>query len=163
MTLAPEHAQRSLPRDRRRIGEVLVAQGLLTDAQLGELLTAQQATAPGEPRKRLGRLVIDTGMATEREVATCLAEALTLPLVDLGSTMAHPDAVKLLPRPVAERTGVLVLSSDRGGARITVATADPTNVMALDDVKLYTGAAELVVLVAIDSQVRDHLARSWSL
>ena len=163
MTLTTEDSQPARPRDRRRIGEVLVAQGLLSDSQLGGLLQQQQTTPPGEPRKRLGRLVIDTGLATEKEVATALAEALGLPLVDLGSTMAHPDAVKLLPRAVAERTGVLVLSSERGGARITVATADPTNVMALDDVKLYTGAVELAVLVATESQVRDHLARSWSL
>ena len=163
MTLTTEDSQPARVHDRRRIGEVLVAQGLLSDSQLGGLLQQQQTTPPGEPRKRLGRLVIDTGLATEKEVATALAEALALPLVDLGSTMAHPDAVKLLPRAVAERTGVLVLSSERGGARITVATADPTNVMALDDVRLYTGAIELAVLVATESQVRDHLARSWSL
>jgi type IV pilus assembly protein PilB len=148
---------------RRRIGEVLVEQGLLTDEQLKAALAAQGATPPGQQRKRLGAIVIDLGMATEKEVATALAEALGLPLVDLGRTMAQPEAVKLLPRAVAERAGVLVLSVERGGARITVATGDPTNVVALDDVKLYTGAAELVVLVATDSQVRDHLARSWSL
>jgi type IV pilus assembly protein PilB len=148
---------------RRRLGEVLVGQGLLSDAQLGQLLQAQAATPAGEPRKKLGNLVIDSGMATEGEVAKALAEALTLPLVDLGRTMVQPEAVRLLPRAVAERAGVLVVSSERNGARITVATADPTNVVALDDVKLYTGAAELSVLVATDSQVRDHLARSWSL
>ena len=96
-------------------------------------------------------------------MAQALAEALVLPLVDLGRTMAQPEAVRLLPRAVAERAGVLVLSSERGGARLTVATSDPTNVMAIDDVKLYTGAAEIVVLVATDSQVRDHLARAWAL
>ncbi len=69
--------------------------------------------------------------------------------------------MRLLPRAVAERSGVLVL--ERDGSRLTVATADPTNVMALDDVKLYTGVPELKVVVATDSQVRDHLARAWSL
>ena len=148
---------------RRRIGEVLVEQGLLDEGQLQTVLAAQAATPADKPRKRLGAVVIDLGYATEKEVAQALAEALNLPLVDLGRTMAQPDAVRLLPRAVADRSGVLVLSSERGGGKLTVATADPTNVMALDDVKLYTGAIELVVLVATDSQVRDHLARSWSL
>ena len=148
---------------RRRIGEVLVEQGLLTEEQLQTALDVQSSTPPGSPRRRLGTVVIEAGLATEREVAQALAEALGLPLVDLGRTMAQPEAVRLLPRAVAERAGVLVLSSERDGARITVATGDPTNVVALDDVKLYTGAAELVVLIATDSQVRDHLARSWSL
>ena len=165
MTPANEPSEPAVrvPRERRRIGEVLRAQKLLTGEQLDHLLQAQQATAPGQPRKRLGALVVEGGLATEREVAEALAEALALPLVDLGRTVAQPEAVRLLPRAVAERTGVLVVSTERNGARITVATADPTNVVALDDVKLYTGASELVVLVATDSQVRDHLARSWSL
>jgi type IV pilus assembly protein PilB len=148
-------------RTRRRIGEVLVSQGLLTDAQLQAALDQQGATPAGTPRRRLGQVVIDLGLATERQVAEALAEALHLPLVDLGRTMVVPEAVRLLPRAVADRSGVLVL--ERSGAKVTVATADPTNVVALDDVKLYTGASELVVLVATDSQVRDHLARSWSL
>ena len=160
---APPVDARPVDARRRRIGEVLVEEGLISADQLGQLLALQSETPPGQPRKRLGNLVIESGMATEREVAKALAEALALPLVDLGRTMVQPDAVKLLPRAVAERAGVLVVSSDRGGARVTVATADPTNVVALDDVKLYTGAQELSVLVAIDSQVRDHLARSWSL
>ncbi len=151
-----------LPR-RRRIGEVLVAQGLLEERRLSELLAEQAATPHGQPRKRLGTLIVEKGIATEREVAQALADALNLPLVDLGRTLASPEAVKLLPRAVAERAGVFVLSNERGGARVTVATADPTNVLALDDVKLYTGASELVVLVATASQVRDHLARAWSL
>ncbi len=154
------------PRDdsrrRRRIGEVLVEERVITDDQLGQLLALQAQTPPDQPRKRLGNLVIESGMATEREVARALAEALSLPLVDLGRTLVQPDAVRLLPRAVAERAGVLVVSNDSGG-RLTVATADPTNVVALDDVKLYTGASEINVLVATDSQVRDHLARSWSL
>ncbi len=149
------------PRRRRRIGEVLVEQGLLTDAQIQQALALQQATPPGQPRPRLGTLVITAGFATERQVAEALAEALSLPLVDLGRTLVVPEHVRLLPRAVAERSGVIVL--ERQGSRVTVATSDPTNVVALDDVKLYTGTAELTVVVAIDSQVRDHLARSWSL
>ncbi|MDP9435450.1 MAG: Flp pilus assembly complex ATPase component TadA [Actinomycetota bacterium] len=146
---------------RRRIGEVLVEQGVLSEEQLSSVLSSQQDVAPGQPRKRLGQVVIALGFATERQIAQALAEALALPLVDLGRTIIVPDAVKTLPRAVAERSGVLVL--EKAGNRLTVATADPTNVMALDDVKLYTGAADLRVVVATDSQVRDHLSRAWSL
>ncbi|MFP5218783.1 MAG: ATPase, T2SS/T4P/T4SS family [Actinomycetes bacterium] len=148
-------------RRRRRIGEVLVSHGLLTEEQLQAALAEQRSAPPGQSRKRLGQVVIDLGLATERQVAEALAEALGLLLVDLGRTMVVPEAVKLLPRAVAERSGVLIM--ERNGNRITDATADPTNVVALDDVKLYTGATELNVLVATDSQVRDHLSRSWSL
>ena len=154
----PEPAPR---RARRRIGEVLIEQGLLTEEQLQGALKSQQEPPPGQSRKRLGQVVTDLGLATERDVARALAEALGLPLVDLGRTVVVPEHVRLLPRAVAERSGIMVL--ERQGNRVTVATADPTNVVALDDVKLYTGASDLVVVVATDSQVRDHLTRAWSL
>jgi type IV pilus assembly protein PilB len=146
---------------RRRLGEVLVGQGVLTEEQVSAALQSQQDVPEGRPRRRLGQVIIECGFATERQIAEALAEALGLPLVDLGRTLVVPEAVRLLPRAVAERSGVLVIAKD--GGRLTVATADPTNVLALDDVKLYTGALELHVVVAVDSQVRDHLARSWSL
>ena len=146
---------------RRRIGEVLVAQGLLTEQQLINALAAQRDVAPGQERKRLGTVVIELGLGTERQVAEALAEALGLELVDLGRVVVIPDQVRLLPRAVAERSGVILL--ERVGNRLRLAVSDPTNVVALDDVKLYTGATELHVVVATESQIRDHLGRSWSL
>jgi type IV pilus assembly protein PilB len=159
----PQHwaAQNTPPQVRRRIGEVLVDQGLLTPDQLQQALAAQRHVLPGQHRKRLGSVVIELGLATEQQVAEALAEALGLQLVDLGRVMVVPEHVRLLPRAVAERGGVLILEQDGGWLR--VAASDPTNVVALDDVKLYTQATDVVVVVATDSQVRDHLSRAWSL
>ncbi|MCU1622837.1 MAG: type secretion system protein [Frankiales bacterium] len=146
---------------RRRIGEVLVDSGLLTALQLSDALSKQRDVLPGQPRPRLGTVVIELGHVTEAQVAEALATALGLDLVDLGRTMVIPEHVRLLPRQVAERSNVLVLSKD--GNRLKVATSDPTNVVALDDVKLYARAAEIEVVVATESQVREQLARAWSL
>nr|WP_269330140.1 ATPase, T2SS/T4P/T4SS family [Kineosporia babensis] len=116
---------------------------------------------PDAPRRRLGQVVSDLRLATERDVAEALAKLLGLQIVDLSRTMPAPDVVRLLPRAVAERTRVLVL--DRTPKGLLVAAADPTNVLALDDVKLYTRSADITVMVATDSQIRDQLARAWSL
>jgi type IV pilus assembly protein PilB len=69
--------------------------------------------------------------------------------------------VRLLPKVVAERTNVLVLDRSQNG--LVIAASDPTNVLALDDVRLYTRSPELHVKVATDSQVREQIARAWSL
>ncbi|MDP9407066.1 MAG: Flp pilus assembly complex ATPase component TadA, partial [Actinomycetota bacterium] len=140
---------------------MLVSQGVLTDAQLQECLAAQKELDPASPRRRLGIVVVDRGYADERQIATALASALNLPVVDLGRRVIDPDVARMLPRAVAERLGVLILG--RQGPIITVATADPTNVVALDDTRLYTGASQLEVVVATESQVREHLGRAWSL
>ena len=131
----PEHDQ--FPR-RRRLGEVLVSQGLLTPEQLVHALSAQDDVPEGQPRKRLGAVVIDLGLASEAQVAEALAGALHLERVDLRHALVLPEAARLLPRALAERHGLLVLDLTDG--TLTLAASDPTNVVALDDAKLYTGA-----------------------
>ena len=145
---------------RKRLGDVLVQTGLLTPAQLEQALAAQSSSTG--PRRRLGQVVVDLGLASERDVAECLASLLGLELIDLSKLVPAPDVVKLLPRQVAERTRVLVLDRTSNGG-VVIAAADPTNVLALDDVKLYTRSAELKMYVATESQIRDQLNRAWSL
>ncbi len=144
---------------RRLIGEVLVSQGVITTEQLTELLARQNQ--PGSRSLRLGAAVIDAGYATDRQVAEALAAALTLEVVDLSHATVNTDVARQLPRAVAERSCMLVLA--QAGTRVTVATSDPTNVVALDDVRLHTDAVEVVVRVATEAQVRQQLARVWSL
>ncbi|WP_104431135.1 GspE/PulE family protein [Kineococcus xinjiangensis] len=145
--------------ERRRLGDVLVEKGLLLPEDLDLALT-EQRTAEG-PRRRLGQILVALGLVTESELAECLAELLGLESVDLSRIVPAPDVVRLLPRTVAERTCVLVL--DKTAEYLLIAAADPTNVLALDDVKLYTRTPELHVVVGMESQIRDHIARAWSL
>ena len=149
-------------RRRRRIGEVLVEQGVITAAQLDQVLV-QQAD-PTRPRRKIGSLVVENGWATERAVARALATALHLPLMDLHRTPVDAAATRLLPRAVAERHGVLVLGRENGvTGPLRIAVVDPTNVVALDDVRMYTGANDLAVCVAAETDLRDALGRAWSL
>jgi type IV pilus assembly protein PilB len=145
---------------RLRLGDVLVSQGTITPEQLHQALDAQgKDTSPR--RKRLGAAVVACGFATERQVAAALAAAMNLDIADLRNFPPDPEVVRSLPQPVAVRTGTLVLAKTPYGVRI--ATSDPTNVLALDDVRLQTGASELVVLVATESEIKEHLGRAWSL
>jgi type IV pilus assembly protein PilB len=113
------------------------------------------------PRRRLGQMVVAKGLASELEVATALAEILDLVVVDLSATPVDPAAARLIPRSLAERFGLLILGRTRAGLR--VAATDPTNVLALDDVRIQTRTRSLEVVVATPSQVRDQLSRIWSL
>lgn len=145
---------------RKRIGDVLLEAGLITTEQLDAALEAQRD--PNAPRRRLGQVVCDLGFATERDVAKALADLLGYMMLDLSRITASREVVRLLPQAVAERTCTLVLErNERGG--LIVAMADPTNVLAIDDVKLYTRSHELEIVVAAESQIRDQLARAWSL
>jgi type IV pilus assembly protein PilB len=153
-------ARESAPR-RRRIGEVLVGSGIITQEQLDLALAEQAATPKGQPRRRVGSVIVDMGYASEAQVAECLARALGFELVDLSRTPMSPEAARLVPRDMAEREGVLVLQQN--GRQITVAVSDPTNLLALDDVRFHTGAGNLRVVIATNTQVHEQLRRAWTL
>jgi type IV pilus assembly protein PilB len=145
--------------DRRRLGDVLVDAAVITDVELTAALDAQR-TVIGS-RRRLGHVLVDMGVVTERQITEALADQLRLEVVDLNRVVISPESVRLLPRGVGRRLGMLILSME--GRRLTLAASDPTDVVALDDVRLHTGATELVVMVATESQISDQLNRAWSL
>jgi type IV pilus assembly protein PilB len=156
---AASHAwDTQLSRLRRRIGDVLRDAGVVSETQLTRALEVQAATTP---RPRLGALITGLGFATEWQIAEALGAVLSLDIVDLSKVALEPELVRQLPRQVAERTGVVLLSRD--GDSLRVASHDPTNVVALDDIRLYTGARNLEVAVATESQVREQLNRAWAI
>ena len=145
---------------RRRLGEVLVGGGVITDKQLNDCL-AEQAMQPREARKRLGAIVVSRGIATERDIAAGLARALGLEMVDIAHVAIAPSTARLLPRSVSERYCVLGIEHSDG--RLTLAMSDPTDVVALDDVRLYAKARSIVPVVATETAIREYLNRAWSL
>jgi type IV pilus assembly protein PilB len=141
---------------------VLVEQRVITEEQLRQAL--EQQTSTNGVRRKIGQLVVANGWASEHQVASALASALALPLIELGKVPLDVEAGRLLPRSVADRQGVLVIGRDPAAQqRLHVAVVDPTNVFALDDVKMYTGAQDLAVSVAVESELRAALASVWSL
>jgi type IV pilus assembly protein PilB len=148
---------------RRRLGDLLVGNGLITLSQLREALAAQKVPDDGR-RRRLGQVVVEKGFLTEAQLAAALADLLGLELVDLSGHNLELGIARMLPRQVAERNRMLVIGRiGPNGQGIRVATSDPTNVVALDDVRLYTGASSLTVAVCTDSQLREQLTRAWAL
>jgi type IV pilus assembly protein PilB len=145
---------------RRRLGDVLLERDLITPEQLHEVLAVQQELT-GKDRKRLGKLIVEMGFLTERQIAEALAELLALELIEGNDLSVPMEVARLLPRQVAERARVLILGRTADGLRI--ATADPTNVVALDDVRAYTGSHTLSLVVATDSMIQEHIARVWSM
>jgi len=148
---------------RRRLGEVLVARNVLTEVVLDELLAEQAAanSMASAPRQRLGQMIVEKELASEAEIADALADLLALDVVDLASEPVDPTTARMIPRAMAERFQLLVLAKESTGLR--VAAADPTNVLALDDVRIHTRERSLHVVVATPTQIRSHLARAWSL
>ncbi|HSK95678.1 MAG TPA: ATPase, T2SS/T4P/T4SS family [Euzebyales bacterium] len=129
---------------RRRIGELLIAEGTITPPQLQQALEGRGQTAQG--RERLGEAIIRMGFASEEDIARALARQLGYDYVT-QRLVADEAAVALVPASLAERHNVLPLRISPDGT-LLLAVADPTDVVAIDDVRLATSARGLRLVIA---------------
>jgi type IV pilus assembly protein PilB len=143
---------------RRRLGEVLVTGGVLTEAQLDEALRAQKDDAGGR-RRRLGEVITALGLADEVQIARALSDQLGLPFVDLGSLPIADETLGVLPRNVAVRHMAVPITIAHDV--LTVALADPTNVLALDDIRLATKLSSVRTAVATASDLQEAVNRYY--
>lgn len=112
--------------EKLRLGDVLVQQRLISQEQLQQTLELQRTTG-----KKVGRLLIETGVITEELLANGLARQLRIPFVNLKTFPFRADVVKLLPESAARRFRALVLE-DKGDV-LLVALADPLDLFAYDE------------------------------
>ncbi|MBX5447769.1 MAG: Flp pilus assembly complex ATPase component TadA, partial [Acidothermus cellulolyticus] len=142
--------------ERPRIGHVLVSSGLLSNRELGAILDAQR----DGPRRRLGQIALDLGYVDEEQLADVLAEFFGLPTIDLATAEIDVALARQVPRRVAERTQTLVVRQLRPGV-LLVATADPGDVVALDDIRAYTGATVLQLAVTTPTAILRRIRDIW--
>ncbi len=104
------------PRAKGLLGEVLVARGLVTDAQVATALQLQ-----GSSGKRLGEVLVDTGALDERGLVDALADFFGMPVIDLRRATPEPVAVALLPEEVARELLAIPVRLDNQGLHVAVA------------------------------------------
>ncbi len=156
---AEEHAEDT----RRRLGDILVARGNVSEAAVHEMLTEQRLHRDDDPetRLRLGAMLVQHRLASEEQVASALGELLGREVVDATHIPLDPGWARRMSRSVCERSQVLVIGDGPRGLRVL--SADPTDVMALDDVRRETGSQRLDILIATPTQLRGLIDRVWSI
>ncbi|HUH14285.1 MAG TPA: GspE/PulE family protein [Gaiellaceae bacterium] len=126
------------------LGALLLRDGALSVVQLEQALLENRSSG-----KRLGEILVDSGLVTATQVSRVLAEQHELPFVDLVHEPVDLGAAGLLPESLARRYSAIPIRFLDDGA-ILVAVADPTNVVASDDLRIALGAP---VRVAVASPV----------
>ncbi|HVO83422.1 MAG TPA: ATPase, T2SS/T4P/T4SS family [Syntrophobacteria bacterium] len=139
---------------RKKVGQLLLAAGLITEDQLVEALDRQKQTK----RKHLGKILVEMGLAQEEDICRALATQLNLPFVTLSDMDIPPDVVELLSRKQAENK--LILAVGKQERRLRLAMANPLDYGAIDDVKFRTGL-EVAVLIASETDIRKAIERHY--
>jgi type IV pilus assembly protein PilB len=127
-----------------QLADVLIDERLIDEPQLR--LAQQRQLQTG---KSLGRTLIEMGLLSESGLVAALAKHLGLEFVDLADRLIDPAVASLVPEPLARRYGVMPVALDPDGT-LQLAMSDPSNVVALDDVRT---AAERNVRAVVATRV----------
>jgi type IV pilus assembly protein PilB len=138
---------------RLRLGELLLAAGLVTEDQL--MLALDEQKRSGE---RLGRILVDNRIITEGQLVRALALHYGIDFVDLDETFVDPTAGRRVKDSFARRYQALPIAHD--GDRLVVAMANPSDVLALDDLRSLTGC-DLRPVMAEAGQLNRAIEKVW--
>src|SRR5213594_3308369 len=137
----------------RRLGDLLVADGLLTPAQLQKALGEQRGST-----EKLGSILIKLGFINEEQLIGFLSRQYGVPSITLAQLEIDPAVLRLVPAPIAKKYEVIPVR--KMGNSLALAMADPTNVFALDDIAFMTNL-QVLPLVASQTAVRKAIDRNY--
>ena len=136
-----------------QIGELLVKENLLTSEQLHQ---AHQQVA--EKGGRLGAQIAQLGYLQEDDLTDFIARQYGVPSIDLDDFDVEDSVLGLVPEDVATKHNVVPVN--RAGSNLIIATSDPSNIVALDDIKFLTGYSVQAV-VASEEAIRRAIDRYY--
>jgi type IV pilus assembly protein PilB len=111
-----------------KLGEILLEMGVATEEQLENAANQQS-----QSNKRLGRILVENGTISDNDLLDALSRQLRIPHIALRTGLYETAATKLIPRDVARRLEILPMFKVHD--TLTVATTDPQQVMALDELQ----------------------------
>jgi type IV pilus assembly protein PilB len=135
----------------RRIGQILVDLGFITEEQL-EMLLDEQQQRPGE---LLGQIAISMGLINEEQLAQALGEQMNMRVVSLADMNIPPEVLKMITPPMAQLYRVIPIHFEED--TLTIAMCDPQKLSIIDELRTFLGyniravvATERDVLKALD-------------
>ncbi|NLF68034.1 MAG: Flp pilus assembly complex ATPase component TadA [Candidatus Anammoximicrobium sp.] len=139
----------------RRIGQILVDLGFITDEQL-EMLLEEQEQRPGE---LLGKIAEEMGLITDDQLAQALAEQMHMQVVNLGEIELNRDVLGTITDTMAQLYRVVpVILDDK---TLTLATCDPQNLAIQDEMRNFLGY-DIRLVVATEGDIKRALGKYYA-
>ncbi|MGS0674978.1 GspE/PulE family protein [Shewanella sp. 0m-4] len=136
------------PKLKMRLGDLLVQEHIISEAQLQQALSEQRNTG-----KKLGRTLIDLSSITEQQLLQFLSHQLNIPFLDISKRAIATEVVSLLPEVQARRYRALVVE-DKGDS-VLIAMSDPADLQAMDNLELLLAPKSISIAVVTEEQLLD--------
>jgi len=136
-----------------RLGDILVRQGIITDAQLQAALSAQ-----GNERGMLGAILMRRGLVTPPQLGEALEEQFEVPFREIVPQAINPQIVRLLPEKMARDREVVPVGVGQG--TLTLAMVAPDDIETISEAELITGY-RVQPVVSFQNEVQAALDRGF--
>ncbi len=136
-----------------RIGDLLITAGLITEEQLAKAKEVQYQSGG-----LIGSALVKLGFIEEQALVDALAKQYGLKTANLEDFEFDPDILGLIPQSLAHKHLLLPLSLL--GNTLTIAMIDPSNILALNDIKFVTGY-NIQVVIATESALRSQIEKLY--
>lgn len=137
----------------KQLGELLIDRGIINRDQLNKSLKIQQ-----DKGGLLGRILVELGYAREEEIAQALTVQYGFPYLPLECYEVNVDAMKLIPKNVAEQYNLIAI--DRMGDLLTIAMSNPLNSQAVEDIEMITNCS-VQVFVSTMTDVTNAIEKCY--
>jgi type IV pilus assembly protein PilB len=136
-----------------RLGELLVTKGFINQKQLDEALHEQKMSG-----NKLGSSLVKLGFISEKNLVAFLSKHYGVPAIDLTEAEIDPEAIKMIPMDVVFKYQIIPIK--RVGSTLRVAMCDPSNILAIDDIKFLT-SCHVEVFVSSESAVKSGIDKYY--
>ncbi|MCB0336717.1 MAG: Flp pilus assembly complex ATPase component TadA, partial [Bdellovibrionales bacterium] len=136
-----------------RIGNVLVKTNVLNPEQLEQALEAQKSSG-----NSLFDTVIQLGFASEQDYLQSLSKHFSTPIIELDSVTLEASAIALIPADLAKKHCLVPIVQEN--STLQVAMSDPSNLVALNEIKFFTGL-DIKVSIASESKIRSQYQKYY--
>ncbi|HEY4310761.1 MAG TPA: ATPase, T2SS/T4P/T4SS family [Pirellulales bacterium] len=139
----------------RRIGQIFVDLGFITDEQLEMLLEEQQQ----RPDELLGQVAERMGLVSDDQLAQALAEQMNMQVISLSEVVIPPDVLAYVTEPMAQLYRIIPVSFKNG--TLVIAMCDPQKLSILDELRNFLGY-DVRAVVATERDVKGALERYYA-
>ncbi len=147
------------PFTNKRIGDILIEQGLITPQQLEEALEAQK----NGNKKRLGEIFVETGVITREELYEVLQYVYETEYVDLSNYVIDPEVISLISEKTALQFKLIPISKNDDDDELIIAMANPLDVYAIDFIRDHTKIKKIKSLLAPEEDVLNAINNYYEL
>lgn len=132
---------------KERLIEVLINSKLIAKEGLERAINKQKKKGGS-----LSKILIDDGLATEKELMGALGRELNIPPINLSRYNIDKSLTELVPERIAKQYNLIPIS--KLGNRLSIAMSDPLNIFAVDDIKMLTGY-EIDLVIAPENDIKE--------